>query len=170
MYGFETSVLLPMANGHALCAERPFYPADIAAALEAVPRPRLLVSTPVHLRALLASGIALPRVDLIVSATAPLAQQLAAEAEARFDTQLLEIYGSTETGQIAVRRPTHTAEWRLWPGVTLSLEGESTLGAGRPHRTAHAPVRRAGGDRRGTLPAAWPGDRSRQHRRQAQLA
>ena len=130
MYGFETSVLLPMANGHALCAERPFYPADIAAALEAVPRPRLLVSTPVHLRALLASRIALPQVDLIVSATAPLTQQLAAEAEARFDTQLLEIYGSTETGEIAARRPTHTAEWRLWPGVRLSLEGENSWAQG----------------------------------------
>ena len=130
MYGFETSVLLPMANGHALSAERPFYPADIAAALEAVPRPRLLVSTPVHLRALLASRIALPQVDLIVSATAPLTQQLAAEAEARFDTQLLEIYGSTETGEIAARRPTHTAEWRLWPGVRLSLEGENSWAQG----------------------------------------
>jgi acyl-coenzyme A synthetase/AMP-(fatty) acid ligase len=130
MYGFETSVLMAMANGHALCAERPFYPADIAAALEAVPRPRLLVSTPVHLRALLASGIALPQTDLIVSATAPLAQQLALEAELRFGTQMLEIYGSTETGQIAVRRPTHSAEWRLWPGVSLSLEGENSWAQG----------------------------------------
>ena len=101
-----------------------------------MPRPRLLVSTPVHLRALLASGIALPPVDLIVSATAPLAQQLAAEAEARFDTPLLEIYGSTETGQIAARRPTHAAEWRLWPGVTLVARRREALGAGRSHRAA----------------------------------
>jgi acyl-coenzyme A synthetase/AMP-(fatty) acid ligase len=130
MYGFESSVLMAMANAHALCAERPFYPADVAAALEAVPRPRILVSTPVHLRALLAAGISLPPTDLIVCATAPLAQQLAAEAEQRFNTQLLEIYGSTETGQIAVRRPTDTAEWRLWPGVTLCLEGEVTWAQG----------------------------------------
>jgi acyl-coenzyme A synthetase/AMP-(fatty) acid ligase len=130
MYGFESSVLIALANGHALCAERPFYPADIAAVLGTLPRPRILISTPVHLRALLASGIALPQTDLIVSATAPLAQQLAAETERRFNTQLLEIYGSTETGQIAVRRPTEGAEWRLWPGVTLSLEGEITWAQG----------------------------------------
>jgi acyl-coenzyme A synthetase/AMP-(fatty) acid ligase len=114
MYGFEASVLLALVNGHALCAERPFYPADIADALERVPRPRALVSTPVHLRALLASGVALPAVDLVICSTAPLAQQLAAETERRFETRLLEIYGSTETGQIAARRPTHAAEWRLW--------------------------------------------------------
>ena len=130
MYGFEASVLLALGNGHALCAERPFYPADIADALERVPRPRALVSTPVHLRALLASGVALPAVDLVVCSTAPLAQQLAAETERRFDTRLLEIYGSTETGQIAVRRPTHTAEWRLWPGVSLEPEGEANVARG----------------------------------------
>jgi acyl-coenzyme A synthetase/AMP-(fatty) acid ligase len=130
MYGFESSVLMPMQNGHALCAERPFYPADIAAALEAAPRPRLLVSTPVHLRALLASDIVLPPADLILSATAPLAQTLAAEAERRFGTSVLEIYGSTETGQIAARRPAESAEWRLWPGVRLSVDGEESWAEG----------------------------------------
>ncbi|HSY04964.1 MAG TPA: AMP-binding protein [Steroidobacteraceae bacterium] len=130
MYGFESSVLLALANGHALCAERPFYPADIAAVLGAVPAPRVLISTPVHLRALLASGVVLPPMELILCSTAPLAQQLAAETEQRCATRLLEIYGSTETGQIAVRRPTRTPEWTLWPGVTLSLEGEATWARG----------------------------------------
>ena len=130
MYGLEASVLLPLANGHALCAERPFYPADIATALERLPRPRALVSTPVHLRALLGSGVALPAVDLILCSTAPLSRELAQDAESRFDTRLLEIYGSTETGQIALRRPTRTPEWRLWPGVSLEPDGESTWARG----------------------------------------
>jgi acyl-CoA synthetase (AMP-forming)/AMP-acid ligase II len=130
MYGFESSVLLALCNGHALCAERPFYPADIAAVLQRVPRPRILISTPVHLRAILSSGVVLPRTDLIVSATAPLAQQLAVEIEQRYATELLEIYGSTETGQIAARRPTHGPEWQLWPGVTLTPEGEATWAHG----------------------------------------
>jgi acyl-coenzyme A synthetase/AMP-(fatty) acid ligase len=130
MYGFESSVLLAMANGFAFCAERPFYPADIVTVLEAVPRPRLLVSTPVHLRALLASGVALPPADLLLSATAPLPQQLAHDAEQRFGTRLLEIYGSTETGQIAARCPTESAEWRLWPQVRLSVDGEESWAEG----------------------------------------
>jgi acyl-coenzyme A synthetase/AMP-(fatty) acid ligase len=130
MYGFESSVLMALAGGHALCAERPFYPADIAAVLAGVPRPRILISTPVHLRALTAAAIALPPTDLIVCSTAPLAQQLAAEVEQRYGTRLLEIYGSTETGQIAVRRPTESAEWLLWPGVELSSRGEETWAEG----------------------------------------
>jgi acyl-coenzyme A synthetase/AMP-(fatty) acid ligase len=130
MYGFESSVLLPLANAHAFAAGRPFYPADIVPALETLPRPRVLITTPVHLRALLASGVTLPRTDLIVSATAPLAQQLAAETEQRFSTRVMEIYGSTETGQIAVRRPTSGPEWQLWPGVVLSTRGEESWASG----------------------------------------
>ena len=130
MYGLEASVLLPLASGNALAAEHPFYPADICAALAAVPRPRILISTPIHLRALMASGLELPDTDLIVSATAPLATQLAAEVEQRCRTRLLEIYGSTETGSIAVRQPTATAEWWLWPRVTLESRGEETWADG----------------------------------------
>lgn len=119
MYGFESTVLLPLLTGNAFCAERPFYPADICAVIDAVPRPRALVSTPVHLRALLTSGIELPPIELIVSATAPLAEDLARAVEMKFHTRLLEIYGSTETGQIATRRTAERLTWRLWPQVRL---------------------------------------------------
>jgi acyl-coenzyme A synthetase/AMP-(fatty) acid ligase len=43
---------------------------------------------------------------------------------------LLEIYGSTETGQIASRWPTQTREWQLWPGVVLSERDGRTWAAG----------------------------------------
>jgi acyl-coenzyme A synthetase/AMP-(fatty) acid ligase len=130
MYGFESSVLMPLSGAHALCAERPFYPADIAARLAAVPRPRVLVSTPVHLRALLGTDVPMPPTDLVLSATAPLAQPLALEVERRFETRLMEIYGSTETGQIASRHPTEEAEWHLWPGVQLAIRGEDAWADG----------------------------------------
>jgi len=106
-------------SGNAFSAERPFYPADIGSAVADAPEPRALISTPVHLRTLLAAGIELPPVDLIVSATAPLDRELAREVESRFRTHLIEIYGSTETGQIATRRPVESLNWSLWPGVRL---------------------------------------------------
>jgi acyl-coenzyme A synthetase/AMP-(fatty) acid ligase len=130
MYGLELTVLVPLQTGNVCCAERPFYPADICQVLAAVPRPRTLVSTPVHLRMLLAADVDLPAADLIVSATAPLSQNLAREVEARFDTRLIEIYGSTETGQIASRRTAHTAEWQLWDGVRLFSKDDRTWADG----------------------------------------
>ena len=122
MYGFESSVLLPLLAGGALAAERPFYPADIAQALAALPAPRVLVTTPIHLRALLAESAPLPSAERLISATAPLSEALAREAEARFGAPLLEIYGSTETGQLATRRTAREQPWRLWPQVSLGLE------------------------------------------------
>lgn len=120
MFGFESTVLLPMQTGAALHAGQPFYPADIVTAVKSVTQPRVLVSTPVHLRVLLASDIEVPELDLVVSATAPMAPELAQTCEARFDAPLFEIYGSTETGQIASRRTARTAEWELFPMVTLT--------------------------------------------------
>lgn len=122
MYGFESSVLAPLQSANALCAEHPFYPADVCAALARLPRPRTLISTPIHLRALLASQGELPPADLIVSATAPLSQELALESEQRFGAPLIEIYGSTESGQLATRRTAREREWQLWPGVCLTLD------------------------------------------------
>ncbi len=130
MYGFESTVLLALLTGNTFGAERPFYPADIATALLGAPRPRVLVSTPVHLRTLLASGIALPPVDLIVCATAPLTSELAREVETTFRTRLLEIYGSTETGQLATRRTAESEHWRLWPGVHLQFEDGQVFAQG----------------------------------------
>jgi acyl-coenzyme A synthetase/AMP-(fatty) acid ligase len=119
MYGLESSMLLAMQNGLALVAERPFYPADICARLAALPRPRCLITTPVHLRTLLSEVTELPPVEFVLCATAHLAPQLASEAEARFAAPLYEIYGCTEAGMVASRRTTEGAAWRLLPGVEM---------------------------------------------------
>jgi acyl-coenzyme A synthetase/AMP-(fatty) acid ligase len=130
MYGFESTVLLAMLSGNAFAAEQPFYPADICACLAAVPRPRVLVTTPVHLRALLIANLDLPATDLVVSATAPLAQDTAMRVSTQFRAPLLEIYGSTETGQIATRDTVASPKWRLWPDVRLLVRGDEVLAMG----------------------------------------
>ena len=130
MYGFESTVLMAWHSGNALSHAQPFYPADICEALVAVPTPRMLVSSPVHLRALLDAGLALPEIARLLCATAPLSDQLAQELEARCHAPLMEIYGSTETGQIASRRPTQSAKWHLFPGVKLIVEGDCVRACG----------------------------------------
>jgi acyl-coenzyme A synthetase/AMP-(fatty) acid ligase len=125
-YGLESTVLLALQGGLALHAGRPLLPADIRAALSGLPRPRALVTTPVHLRALLAEPDALPPADLVLCATAPLPPQLAAEAEARFAAPLYEIYGCTESGGIAARRTIESAEWRAMRDVALRADAAGT--------------------------------------------
>ena len=70
--------------------------AKVRDALAAVPAPRALVSSPVHLRTLVQADMAMPAADLLLCATAPLGRELAAAAEALFHGPLREIYGSTE--------------------------------------------------------------------------
>lgn len=119
MYGLEFSVLLPALGGGILSAQIPFFPADIAASLAAMPAPRLLVITPFHLRTLLEADVDLPPIAAVLSATAPLQAELAARAEQRFGAPVLEIYGSTETGQLALRQPCRDSTWHALPGITL---------------------------------------------------
>jgi acyl-coenzyme A synthetase/AMP-(fatty) acid ligase len=43
---------------------------------------------------------------------------------------LLEIYGSTETGQIAMRRTSESVTWRLWPDVRLKVSNDQVFAHG----------------------------------------
>lgn len=126
MYGIESCVLLPLLGPAAIAVPRPLFPADLAQALASLPRPRLLVTTPVHLRAFLAADLHYPAPDLIVSATAPLPAELALAVEQRFDARLLEWFGSTETCVIGHRRTAHEEAWTLYPELRLQAVDEGT--------------------------------------------
>jgi acyl-coenzyme A synthetase/AMP-(fatty) acid ligase len=127
MYGMETSVLLPLLGDVGVHAARPFFPADVADALAQTRGPRVLVITPIHLRALIESGVALPPLAAMVSATAPMPAELAATAEQRFGAPLLEVFGSTETCVIASRRAAADEPWTLYDGVRLHPQPDGTL-------------------------------------------
>lgn len=130
MYGFESSVLVALVGGAAFDAGRPFFPADIAASLARLARPRMLVTTPFHLKMLLDSGVALPAIDLTLCATAPLSPQLAARAEAALAAPLMEIYGCTEAGQVATRRSTAGPDWTVFDDLHLDGDGADVVVAG----------------------------------------
>jgi acyl-coenzyme A synthetase/AMP-(fatty) acid ligase len=126
MYGIELTVLLPLFAHMSVHADRPLFPADVAAVLAQPARPRLLVSTPLHLRALAESGLDFPEIDLIVSATAPLDPALARLVESRLRAPLLEMFGSTETCVFATRRTAQQDTWKIYAGIALETGTDST--------------------------------------------
>lgn len=132
MYGLELSILLPLCRGSLLEPSRPFFPTDIVSAVAEASPPRILVTTPIHLKALLASDLRLPTLDFVVSATAPLDPGLSADCQRRFGLPLLEIYGCTETGSIAGRCPTEGLAWHVFEGIDLSA-GASGVEVKAPH-------------------------------------
>ncbi len=127
MYGMELSVIAPLIGGVAIHSARPLFPADVAQALAELPAPRVLVSTPVHLRAIVESQLDFPHTDLIVCATAPLDREVACAVEKKLGGRLLEMFGSTETCVFAARLTSTEEPWRLYPGVTLEPQPDGTL-------------------------------------------
>ncbi len=130
MYGLESTVFLPLQGFGPLTARQPLFPADVAAALHELAEPALLVTTPYHLSKILQADLAFPPLLGLLSATAPMPTELARQAEERFGIPVLEIYGSTETGQLATRRPTLNASWELFEGVSLQPHGETIIATG----------------------------------------
>jgi acyl-coenzyme A synthetase/AMP-(fatty) acid ligase len=129
MFGFESTVMLPLLSGTALTAERLYLPADIDEAIMRVPAPRTLFTTPFHLKTWL--GATEPAsLERIVSATAPLSRALAVEAEARTGAALYEIYGCTEAGQVATRRTATTETWELLDGLRMRDAGGQMIVSG----------------------------------------
>jgi acyl-coenzyme A synthetase/AMP-(fatty) acid ligase len=126
MYGMEMSVLLPLLGQVAVHGARPLFPGDVARALADAPTPALLVSTPVHLRALVESDVPMPALRGIVSATAPLSPELAQAVEHRFGCQVRELFGSTETCVIARRRTAVESAWTPLPGVRVNPQPDGT--------------------------------------------
>jgi acyl-coenzyme A synthetase/AMP-(fatty) acid ligase len=122
MYGLEASIMLPIQHGMAFHVGRPLFPEDVRLALAEVPSPRMLVTTPLHIRACVTSRSRLPPVECILSATAPLPSSLAKEAETLFQTRVYEVYGFTEAGSLATRRTVDENTWHVLDGITLHQE------------------------------------------------
>lgn len=119
MYGFETTVLLPLHSNATVWCGTAFFPSDVEAALAAMAAPRVLVTTPLQIRAVLQAGVELPALHRVISATAPLFADMAAEAEQRWQTEVCEIFGATEVGSIASRRTIEGDLWTTYPRVRV---------------------------------------------------
>lgn len=143
-YGLKSAVMLPLQHGLLLTVDRPFFPADVAAALASAAsagQPALLVTTPVHLRALIgdaATGDPGPgfgnsvQAGFILSATAPLSPELATRAETTFNAPVFEIYGCSEAGQLATRRTIAGPVWQCMQSFRLYQDAAGTWASG-PH-------------------------------------
>lgn len=127
MYGLETSVMAPLMLGGSVYAGRPFYPADLQAALTAMDVPPVLVTTPLHLRAVTSAELQWPRLQRVISATAPLDQKLAEKVEQILKTSVTEIFGCTEAGSFASRETARDIDWHMYGGTRIEQQGEEAV-------------------------------------------
>jgi acyl-coenzyme A synthetase/AMP-(fatty) acid ligase len=121
IYGLLFSVLVPLVSGAAVLAETLTYPQSIADAL-ARHRITVLASVPAHYRLLPVALTRRHHLRLAVSSAGRLEDEAAAAFRQACGLAVTEIYGSTETGGIAVRdhalpgnalMPFETVAWRI---------------------------------------------------------
>ena len=129
MFGLECSVMLPLVHGTPVLDRRPLLPADVRAAFEDAPR-GIWIATPIHLRGLAQSAEFIPSCSFAIVSTMPLGHALARQSELLLQAPVLEIYGSTETGALALRRTARETTWRPMDGVQLEHVDGATLGRG----------------------------------------
>lgn len=127
IYGLLAGILRPLCHGAPFCGGDGHYPEVMAQRLlEArsagldttlISSPAQLSRLPDHLDWQQAGAPA-----RVFSSGAPLAADHAQRSESLLDAPVVEIYGSTETGGIAWRRQTHSADWTPLPGVEIRVE------------------------------------------------
>jgi acyl-coenzyme A synthetase/AMP-(fatty) acid ligase len=130
MYGLESTVMMALHGACALAAEHPLHADEVTGALSRIAGKRVLVTTPVHLKALAESSCSMPPLYCVVSATAPLTQELAARCEQMWNTRVLEIYGCTETGMVASRHTVDGPVWTTMRDVRIEQRGAGFFARG----------------------------------------
>jgi len=135
MYGLEMTVMMALHGGCVMDSRHPFYPDDVESILTSFGAFSLLVTTPVHLRALIGANVKMPALMKVISATAPLAREVAAEVEQLCQAPVEEVFGCTEAGSIATRRTLKENIWTMLDGMSLEvsegLNGGAVLVHGR---------------------------------------
>ncbi len=141
IYGLLFTILLPLMRGAAFSRETPHHASAVVHCVEAH-RASILVTVPVQLRALGASGAgSLARLRRVFSSTGPLPNAVAQAFEERHGLAVTEILGSTETGGIAwrTRGVDDSESWRPFPGVQVSVGETGRLCVDSPFLHADLP-------------------------------
>ena len=125
LYGLTFSILLPWVLGIPMVDECPLHAEEVVDALRRM-NAGILITVPVHLRALLDQEFRGEPV-MVISSAGSLDQAIAEQWFERFERQIIEIYGSSETGVIGHRRQLSDKRWRPFPEVRAARNEEGLL-------------------------------------------
>jgi len=136
MFGFETTVMLPLQSGIPVIAAQPQFAGDLVDVLRDVRAVAAggawLMTTPLQLRGFHRERCALQGIGGVIASTMPLDGALARDVERDWNTTVHEIYGCTEGGMLAVRRPGTTSTWTPAAGIAFEIadDGKAQVSGG----------------------------------------
>ena len=120
IYGFLFGLSLPLALGLDIVTKEHFLPNEIVNLCAS--KPTLCITNPVFIRAMLRlrEGANLSQ-TLFISSSGPLEPHEALAFEEKYSTRLTQLYGSSETGGIAIRSGGNSI-WTPLDGVSISSD------------------------------------------------
>lgn len=133
MFGLEATAMAPLRSGCPLWSVRPRFAADLVDLGERAARDfdggLWLATTPLHLDAIYRGSSRRPTLGRIIVSTMSMPVDLARRIEAEWQVRLDEIYGSTECGMIAVRRPACSGAFTPGAGIRVALAPDGVASA-----------------------------------------
>lgn len=131
IYGFLTTVLLPLELGCELHIKEQFWPQELL--LDQSSFKTLVVTTPVYIKSLLKLRKSTDLSHLLfLSSTSRLEPDEIEQFETKYNTTIIQIFGSTESGGIATKRGT-ALRWQALDGVEIGSDIESHLTISSKH-------------------------------------
>ena len=127
LYGLLFSVLWPLMAGAPFLREVPHHVEAIVDPLRQRPAEAVLVTVPAHLQGFARLSPNQLQGLRVFSSTAPLETELALALIGQQSLDLIEVFGSTETGGIAWRRVDQSPRWTPLSGVSVSVDAEGHL-------------------------------------------
>ena len=135
IYGFLSGLMLPKRLGCEVLLKEDFYPQELKTLHEG--KKSLVVTSPVYIKALLK----LKREEdlsniTFLSSTGLLMEEEVLRFEQQYNTSLIQLFGSTETGGIAIKRGVN-AYWEPLKDVIVTKTHESRMVVDSPYLSTH---------------------------------
>ena len=135
IYGFLAGLMLPRRLGCEMLLKEEYYPQELTLLHEQ--KKTLIVTSPVYIKALLRLK---REVDLsnvtFLSSTGLLGEDEVERFEKQYSTNIIQLFGSTETGGVAIKRGVNPY-WEPLKGVSVTKNHESRMVVDSPYLSSH---------------------------------
>lgn len=135
IYGFLSGLMLPRRLGCEMLLKEEYYPQELTLLHEN--KKTLVVTSPVYIKALLRLKREQDLSNVVfLSSTGLLAEDEVERFEKQYNTSLIQLFGSTETGGVAIKRGVDPY-WEPLQGVTVTKTHESRMVVDSPYLSTH---------------------------------
>ena len=135
IYGFLSGLMLPHRLGCEVLLKEEYYPQELITLHEH--KKCLVVTSPVYIKALLRLKRDQDLSNVVfLSSTGLLVEEEVEHFEKQYNTKIIQLFGSTETGGVAIKRGVNPY-WEPLEGVRVSKNHESRMVVDSPYLSSH---------------------------------